>query len=82
MLDTFIQVICHAVWCGRGVKEYDEKAKQEPLTQAFLYPAMMKFFESEILGKKSFGCWLWNWQMELSGSSVWGHSCTWTRNSR
>jgi len=57
-----------------GVKEYDEKAKKEPLTQAFLYPVMMKFLKSEIPGKKvlDVGCGTgkWSYQAAQYGAKV------------
>jgi len=57
-----------------GVKDYDEKIKEDPLTQAFLYPAMMKFLEAEIPNKKvlDVGCGpgKWTYQAAKCGAKL------------
>jgi len=57
-----------------GIQDYNENVKKDPLTQAFLYPAMIKFMEAEIPDKKvlDVGCGTgpWTYQAAKCGAKL------------
>jgi len=51
-----------------GVKAYHEKVRQDPLVQAFLYPAMIDFLKTEVPGKSviDIGCGTGYWSYQAA----------------